>query len=206
MIKAGVFDKLEERSKLLVNLEKLLEWLRESEKLRTNGQRGLFEGMKFKRSVKLTLEKAKPISEQEKLKWEKELLGLYISSHPLNNYRKILEKRAISIKRIIEDLTTPQTEFSSPILRKRIRPGDQVRIGGIISSIKKILTKVGKPMLFLKLEDLSERIEVIVFPSTIEQNPAVFEENKIIFVKGRVDMKDGIPKIIANGIEEIIEN
>jgi len=61
-------------------------------------------------------------------------------------------------------------------------------------------------MLFLNLEDLSDKIEVIVFPGLIERNPVVFQENKIVFVSGKVDNKDGVPKIIAENIEEIIES
>ncbi|MCD6528091.1 DNA polymerase III subunit alpha [bacterium] len=208
LIKAGVFDKLEERNKLLLNIEKLLQYSRENQKIKTNGQKGLFDNFQSKNIPNIALEKAKPMSEKEKLKWEKELLGLYISGHPLENYKKILEKKAIAIKKIREDLTQSERETQSFISNpffKKIAPGDKVRIGGIISQIKKILTKTGKPMLFLKLQDLTDRIEVIVFPLIVEQNPLLFQENKIIFVTGRTDIKDGVPKIIANEIEEIIE-
>ena len=59
-------------------------------------------------------------------------------------------------------------------------------------------------MLFLNLEDLTDRIEVVVFPGVIEQNPTAFQENKIVLVSGRVDNRDGVPKLICEGIEEII--
>jgi len=58
----------------------------------------------------------------------------------------------------------------------------------------------------MNVEDLSDKIEVIVFPSAIERNPTVFQENKIVFVSGRVDNRDGIPKLICESIEEIIES
>ena len=61
-------------------------------------------------------------------------------------------------------------------------------------------------MLFVKLEDLTDKIEIVAFPSILERNPTVFQENKIVFVSGRVDNRDNIPKIIAEEIEEIITN
>ena len=61
-------------------------------------------------------------------------------------------------------------------------------------------------MLFLSLEDQTDKIEVIVFPAVIERNPAVFQENKIVLVSGRVDSRDGVPKLICEEIEEIIES
>ena len=60
-------------------------------------------------------------------------------------------------------------------------------------------------MLFLNLEDQHDKIEIVVFPGIIERNPALFQENKIVLISGRVDMRDGIPKIICNEIEEILE-
>ncbi|MFH1423996.1 MAG: DNA polymerase III subunit alpha [Candidatus Nealsonbacteria bacterium] len=187
MIRAGVFDSLEERNKLLSNLEKLLEHSREIQKNKGNGQKGLFDGLGGFTAT-LALASTAPASSHDKLTWEKELLGLYISGHPLKNFRNILQKRCLALIKI------PETTV-----------GKLVRVGGVISSIKKIITKTGKPMLFLKLEDETQHIEVVVFPSVITRNPAVFQENKIVFVSGRVDARDGTPKIICNEIEEIIE-
>ena len=187
MIRSGVFDNLEERNKLLNNLEKLLEHARETQKNKGNGQKGLFDGLSTLTAT-LALAAADPATDHDKLTWEKELLGLYISGHPLKNFRSILQKRCMSLAKI------PETAV-----------GKLVRVGGVISSIKKIVTKTGQPMLFLKLEDETRQIEIVVFPSAITRNPAVFQENKIVFVSGRVDARDGTPKIICNEIEEIIE-
>ena len=59
-------------------------------------------------------------------------------------------------------------------------------------------------MLFVKLEDLTDKAEIVVFPGVIERNPNVFQENKIVFISGRIDDRDNVPKIIANEVEEII--
>jgi DNA polymerase-3 subunit alpha len=187
LIKAGVFDKLGERNQLLFNLENLLEWSRETQRTKANGQMGLFEGIKFNNEFRFL--SAVPVSKAEKLSWEKELLGLFVSSHPLEDFGKVLEKKALSISKL----------SSNALANKR------VKIGGIISSIKKIITKVGKPMLFIKLEDLTDKIEVVAFPGIIERHPSVFQENKIVLVSGRLDYRDGVPKIIAEEVEEIIE-
>jgi len=185
LIKAGAFDKFAERSQLLHNLERLLEWSKETQKARISNQKGLFDGINL--NNRLTLVPATPATNFEKLSWEKELLGLYVSSHPLEDFREILEKKTFALIKI-----------------KNAWINQKIRIGGIISGIKKIITRNGKPMLFVKLEDLTDKAEVVVFPGLIERNPTVFQENKIIFVKGRVDNRDNVPKVIAEEVEEII--
>ncbi len=186
LIKAGVFDKLAERNQLLINLEKLLEKAREIQKNKTNGQQGLFDGMKI--TSMASLASAPPSSEAEKLKWEKELLGLYVSGHPLEKYVKIMAKKSLPISQVTQELE-----------------GKLIKVGGIISKIKKIITKKGQPMLFVNLEDQTDKIELVVFPRVIESYPTLFQENKVVFVSGRVDLRDNVPKIICNTIEEIVE-
>ncbi len=186
LIKAGAFDKLAERKQLLFNLEKLLEWGRETQKTKTNGQKGLFDNTTY--TATLVLEETAPASKKEKLEWEKELLGLFVTSHPLEEFKHIFAQKAISLQKI-----------SDGFINKR------VRVGGIISGIKRIITKNGKPMLFVNLEDQTTKVEVIAFPGVLEKNPSVFQENKIVFVSGRVDSRDGVPKIIADEVEEIVE-
>jgi DNA polymerase-3 subunit alpha len=187
LIKAGAFDKFEERNKLLANLEKLLDWSRETQRIKMNGQKSLFAGTKFSKQFKL--ESTKPASKMETLGWEKELLGLFVTSHPLEDFKNIFERKALPIAKIDNHLINRT-----------------IVTGGIISTIKKIITRVGKPMLFVSLEDLTDKIEVVVFPGIIERNPTIFQENKIVFVEGRVDNRDGTPKIICEQIEEIVES
>jgi DNA polymerase-3 subunit alpha len=195
LIKAGVFDKLAERNQLLFNLEKLLEWSRETQRARANGQKGLFDGMRFNNNFQLL--STTPASKTERILWEKELLGLFVSSHPLEDFRNIIARRALSIEKAKNSLVTPHTKFGVGVNRT-------IKIGGLISSIKKIITRNGKPMLFMNLEDLNDKIEVVVFPGIIERNPAIFQENKIVLVSGRVDNRDNVPKLICEEIEEIV--
>ena len=189
MIKAGVFDEMGERNKLLFNLERLLEYSRENQKSKTNGQGGLFEKMEF--NSKITLNETTPAPEKERLAWEKELLGLFVSSHPLDGFEKTLGKKVTSILKATQG---PKGKNM------------KIKIGGIISKIKKIITKTGKPMLFVNIEDLSSKIEVVVFPRVMERNSAIFQENKIVMVSGRLDSRDGVPKIICDEAEEVLES
>jgi DNA polymerase-3 subunit alpha len=187
LVKAGAFDELVERNQILFNLERLLEWHRENQRIRAGGQRGLFDGIETENN-RLQLQKTKPATKREKLTWEKELLGLYVSSHPLEDAQKFWEKNVMKI-----------SELNPKFINRRIK------LGGIISKIKKIMTRNGKLMLFMNLEDLSDKIEVVVFPGIISKNPSAFRENKIVCISGRVDNRDGVPKLICEDIEEIIE-
>jgi len=186
LIKSGCFDNLAERNELLFNLEKLLEEARETHKAKSNGQRGLFDG--FSQNISFQLTPTEPAIKADKLSWEKELLGLFVTSHPMEDFRKALEKKIVPLSRITKDLT-----------------GKIVNVGGVISSMKKIITKTGKPMLFTQLEDEKDKIEVVVFPRVIERNHEIFQENKIVMVKGRVDNRDGTPKVICEEVQEILE-
>jgi DNA polymerase-3 subunit alpha len=187
LIKAGAFDKFNERNCLLSNLETILEYNREIKKNKALGQKNLFSNiLNFKKEIKLaSVEPAKNI---DKLTWEKELLGLFVTSHPLEDFKAVFTKKSFPIAKINGDII-----------------GRQIKIGGIISNIKKIITKTGRPMLFINIEDLTDKIEVVAFPNIIERNQTLFQENKIVFVSGRVDNRDGVPKIICENIEEIIE-
>jgi DNA polymerase-3 subunit alpha len=92
------------------------------------------------------------------------------------------------------------------ITRVKTSPANRlVKIGGVITAIKKILTKSGKQMIFMGLEDLTDKIEIVVFNSVLEKNARALQVNKVVFVYGRVDSRDGEIKIVADNVEEIIE-
>ena len=188
MIKSGVFDSFEDRQKLLYNLERLLNTNREIQRNKENNQGNLF-GDSFHSNPNIKLEETEPAPEKERLAWEKELLGLYISSHPLKRFKKALE-----------DKVCPINEVSGTIW------GQKIKIGGIISKIKKIITKNGNPMLFMKVEDLDDKIEVIVFPRVLERSAPLLQENKIVMITGKVDNQSNQPKLICDKIEEVRES
>jgi len=191
LIKAGAFDDLAERKQLLFNLEKLLEWAREQQKQHLVGQKGLFDNnssANFNHEIRL--QETTPAGKKEKLKWEKELLGLYITSHPLEDFAELFKKTAMPIAKIVRGV---------------LGIGKRVKIGGIISNIKRVITRSGKPMLFITLEDQTDTLEVVAFPRIVATKPELFQENKIVFVSGPVNTRDGVPKLICEDIEEILE-
>jgi len=187
LIKAGAFDAFNERNQLLANLEKLLEIARENQKQKSNGQIGLFAFAPTAIKTEIKLEPAQPAHLLEKLTWEKELLGLYVSSHPLQGFKKLFETKTVAMATIDKSMVN----------RKII-------LGGLISQVKKIITKTGKPMLFMKLEDLTAKTEIVIFPNLLEAKPECLKENKIVFVVGRVDDRNGEIKIVADDVQEII--
>lgn len=189
LIKAGTFDQFLERGRLFSNVEQLLDFARDAQRKKQERQGGLFDmAASNGYSAILALRSAAPATDRQKLQWEKELLGLYVSGHPLKDYRKALATKTIPLSQISQELV-----------------GKLVKIGGVIAGVKKIITKSGKQMLFLNLEDETKGIEVIAFPAIIERNPTFFQENKVVMISGKVDARDGIPKIIANEVEEIVE-
>jgi len=118
--------------------------------------------------------------------WEKELLGLFVSAHPLNEFQPALRLEGVlPIKNISS--TTAGT----------------VRIGGVITKIQKIMTKTGRPMLFSLLEDLTSKIEVVVFPNVLERNPDIWKENSIVVATGKINDRDGSLKLLCDDVKTI---
>ena len=185
LIFSGAFDKFKERGELAYNIERILEHSREIKKNKNNGQAGLFGSEIMKQD--LNLEKAPPLSEREKLDWEKKLLGLFITGHPLQHLEKITNSGGISIEKA-----------------KRQMSDVRVRVGVSVSHVKKIITKSGEPMYFVRVEDLTDNIEVIVFPKTLKKNGSLFEEGKSLFISGKMSHRDEAPKIICENAEEIL--
>ena len=188
LAKCGAMDGLAERNQILENLERLLTYAREEEKRRQSSQTSLFGGNEAARQNEVHLQDAEPASKRERLDWEKELLGLYVSEHPLSEYADKLK-----------DKVTMMNKLDPQSLRGRV-----VSVGGIVSTIKKILTKSGAPMLFVTMEDATAKTEVLVFPSVLEKNPAIWQTNKILLVRGKLSDKDGEPKILCDTVSEVV--
>ncbi len=187
LIKAGAFDRFNERNLLLKNIPVLKERSKEMAKKKETGQTGLFGGTNYDKKIKL--KKTKPATDKQKLIWEKELLGLFISSHPLENFQQILEEETMNI-----------SELNSLGNKSR------ATIGGIVLNVKKIITrKSKKEMCFATLEDLSGRTELVVFPSVFDEYFDLIKENNILLVSGKVDKKENQPKILCNKIKKIKE-
>lgn len=190
LAKSGALDSISERNLVLSNIERILNYSRTEQKAKLQGQKDLFASLASENeesSPKLKLEQVEPASKKERLAWERELLGLYVSDHPLSDYRNYLAAHTTLCNRLQQDC----------------RPNQVIIIGGIISEIKKIITKSGEPMLFVKMEDLTSNVEVLVFPSVLKENPMIWQEDKILLVKGKISDKDGEIKILVEKAKEL---
>ena len=172
LIKCGALDSFEKRGTLLENVEILLAFHRES--TASAPQDSLF-GASFSSVLSLTLKPGKSISLLEKLAWEKELLGIYVSGHPLDAYATLLAKAKISIAKIKEEP----------------RKGMLVILPALIVSIRAILTKSGEKMAFIKLEDKTDSIEAVVFPKLFKQHGNALVSGACLLAKGKVSVRNG---------------
>lgn len=182
LVKSGALDALGERNQLLANTETILEFTRSSGK--QINQASLF-GANMMAQTKLKLRDIEPAGKKEKLAWEKELLGMYVSAHPLEEHSELLKKVAYPIKQVIENNQL------------------QATMGGIVTRVQKILTKKGEQMAFIDLEDLSGLIEVVIFPSIFARAKSLIEDGKMVLIKGKLSDKDGEPKFLADEIKEL---
>lgn len=187
LIKAGATDRFGERGLLLENLDEILNISKSIQAEKRSSQMSLFRDIKS-RSIPLSFKNSEQkLQFNELLSLEKEFLGLYVSGHPLNGFKELLEKQRI----------TPCIKLAD------FKEGETVRIAGVITKIKKIITASQEPMLFVKLEDLSGNTEALVFPSILKELPILWQENKIILLEGRISEKDGEPKVITTRAKEI---
>lgn len=184
LIKAGAMDNFGERGEMLANLEDILTYSKEVAKESTN-QSSLFSGGMIE-LPKLKLKKSEPIKEAEKLAWEKELLGLYISGHPLERFKEKLQK-GLPIKEI----------------KARLKNGMTCIVAGHIDEVKVIRTKKDAEMAFVKISDMNDKIEVVIFPKTFEEYKNILVQQKCIAIKGTLSDKNGEISVLADKIKEL---
>ena len=189
LIRCGAFDCLGcERNQLLFNLDILLEYNREAQKISRAGQFSLFGDGDQVHLSSLRLKETEPAGKKERLLWEKELLGLYVTEHPLEEYKaKFENQKVLPLKDLLAGLN-----------------GKTVSIGGLVSVIRRINTKAGDPMLFVKMEDLTASAEVLVFPKVLARNPDIWQTERVLKVTGRVSDKDGTAKILCENAVEVV--
>ncbi len=193
-IKTGAFDRFGDRSDLLFNLENIQAYGAKRQKDAASGQTDLFGAMGDAGVIPEPEIKPSPAKtpEKEQLLWERDLMGLYISSHPLDRYETYFEEQT-------HDYSLVSVENDEKILS----------IGGLISSVRTILTKSGTKMAFVKIENKVAEQEFIVFPSLYEEVGGKLVQDNVVKVTGRVNAKDkngnisSEVKIIADTVEII---
>lgn len=193
-IKTGAFDRFADRGDLLFNLESIQAYGAKRQKDAASGQTDLFGSMGDAGIVPEPEIKPAPgvITEKERLLWERDLMGLYISSHPLDRYDTYFEEQTHPY-----ELATTEND------------GKLVTLGGIISSVRTIMTKNNTRMAFVKLENKVAEQEFIVFPNLYEQIGGKIVQDAVVKVTGRVNAKDkngnitSEVKIIADTVDII---
>ena len=191
LIKCGAFDSLgTERNQLLVALDAAMQDAARRQRDLMSGQIGLFgeDTMEEVHQIQIPSD-VPPSTARERLTWEKEATGFYITGHPLDDYSETLGG-LLSIGEI-------------PNAVKRDR--QLVRIGGLLTSTKRFTTKKGDTMLFAELEDFSGKIEVTVFPRVFYAHVSDLETDMILVVEGHVDTTGEEPKLLADKIWRMSE-
>ncbi len=184
LIKTGAFDSMADRSDLLFNLETIQGFASKLQKEALSGQTDLFGGMLGDAIAQPTVTiQAAPVkhTDKERLAWERELLGLYISAHPLDNYDNYFQEQ-----------TVPVGEMTSQL------DGKTMTVGGLVSTVRSIVTKSGSRMAFVKLEDKSGETEIIVFPNLFEQVGTGLIQDAVIRVTGKVTARDREGNVTAD--------
>lgn len=186
LIKSGAMDAWGERGMLIANIETILEYNKEANKVHEN-QTSLFGGMPEAIHSVLKLQETIPATKEEKLAWEKDLLGLYISGHPLDRIRDKLMERDMNIRKI----------------KEMVRDGTVVTIAGIINEVRQVTTKNNDRMAFIKISDLSGTIEAVVFPKTYREIGATILPEKCIALTGKVTVRNDEKSIAIEKVKEV---
>jgi len=184
LIKVGALDRFGPRLALLEGVDRIISVSAAHFRAVDSGQMSLF-GLHTGVSEKITLPKAtSEISRREMLNWERELIGLYVSDHPLSP--------------VIAELTHVVTHFSGQL--SEASANERVRVAGMIVRIRHHQSKAGKPMGFVTIEDLQGAIELVIFPNTWAKYADLIEYDRIILVEGRVDTSGAEPKVLVDSV------
>jgi DNA polymerase-3 subunit alpha len=191
LVKSGALDRFGDRNRLYFNIDTILEYQKRVTQEAETGQFNLFAtSSAATKPGSLKLKPAPSATTREVLSWEKELLGLYVSAHPFDEY----SGRLAGLFQPINTLAAHKKEKS-------------VRVGGVFTQAKKILTKNNEPMVFTKLEDMTGEIEAVVFPRVYNEKPELWVADKAVILSGRVQEKDGELKfLVETGYEITPEN
>ena len=205
LIKCGAFDQISEnRATLMAGYESVLESISMDRKKNVQGQISLFDAFSAQvdeapeMQLSTNLPVVREFSEKERLNMEKEVLGMYLSGHPLSEYKSELDRKtSINMKKINELKEDEKTYMK---LHDR-----EVIMGGMVIAKRIMTTKRNEIMAFITLEDLYGTIEVVVFPQTLKKFNILLNDDSIILIKGAISIDDDEAKLIARDIKDINE-
>lgn len=185
LAKVGALASFGEAKAILESLDIILHYGKDSRNLKENHAGSLFGSLPLP-ETKIRLKSVPPATEREQLSWEKELLGLYVSGHPVKEYEPYFQKIATPIHDLEKE------PDSKP-----------VTIGGIITSARKSLSKTGQPLYFIGVEDTSGRVELLVFGKTVERVEGVLVEDEIVEVDLKINRRDGALRLAAEDVRRV---
>ena len=184
LVKVGALDSLGARISILNSLDRLISVSSSHFRAKDAGQMSLFGGsLAVVDEIKLP-EADLEVSRREILNWERELMGLYVSDHPLSP--------------VMDTLSEVVSHYSGQL--SEVGPNERVRIAGIITKVRHYQSKAGKPMGFVTLEDLQGTVELVIFPRVWGRVESIIEFDKIVLVDGRVDLDGAEPKLIVDSL------
>ncbi len=187
LAKVGALDAFAERQTIVENGNELLKYTKTADQESSRRQSSLFSALPTANAPTLKLKPAAPASKSQRGRWEKELLGLYISDHPLNEHRHTLARLA------------------QPISAARETGRGTMTIGGLVTTVKRITTRTNASMAFARLEDPSGAVEVVVFPSVFRETQPLWEPDRLLVIEGQGSTKDGEWKILADKVWDLRE-
>ncbi|MCL4267896.1 MAG: DNA polymerase III subunit alpha [Anaerolineales bacterium] len=184
LIKVGAMDSFGNRASLLASLDRIVAISSNHFRAADAGQMSLF-GASTGIVEEITLPEVKDVDKREMLNWERELIGLYISDHPLNEYQATLAK-------IVSYFSGQLGESSHE---------EKVRMAGLITGVRPYTTKTGKPMGFAQMEDIQGTVELVLFPKTWEASREKLTVGQIVIVEGKVDHGSTPPKLLVDTVK-----
>ncbi|NLN98435.1 MAG: DNA polymerase III subunit alpha [Eubacteriaceae bacterium] len=200
LIKSGAFDfTTVPRGDMLLGYDTIMDRVVQEKKDKLAGQISLLD---LNPQIKKEMEEDNfpttlPLSKDKILVMEKDVLGIYISGHPLDRYKSLLVRRT--------NLTSNLLDSLEDLTATGIRDGDRVSVGGIIYHIKKQLTRTGNLMAFLTLEDLYGKMEVVVFPNTYSQYRGFIKEGDVVLLRGKINYNEEMNiSIIAENMQPLV--
>ncbi len=188
LIKSGVFDSFGKRGVLLANIEKLLSYAKDAgAEAAPANQNSLFGAAAVAAPKDIVLDPAPEASHAEMLAWEKELLGIYVSGHPTDQFKDALR----------------QYEHSIRNARTEERNGYPLTVGGVVETVKTILTKRGDRMGFITIADKEASIEMVAFPEVFKASKNALTAGRCVLIKGKLSKRNGDPSIVVEKVKAL---
>ena len=187
LVKAGALDCFGRRNQLLAVLDRIIGVAQQTQRAQEVGQASLFDFLpveEHEHASAVLLPDIPEVPSKEKLAWEKELVGVYVSEHPLQRVARALEGTVITCGDVDEELV-----------------GKKVRLAGMVRGLKQLMTKRREPMAAATLEDLHGTVEIVVFPRVYERTRELWEEDAILVVAGKVDSRDERLQVVVDSAE-----